>query len=87
MLSCAMRPSISQIAAQSAEPARLYPANTLNGVRIVPSSAEDTVDSPGTNFEINSSGAPQRSNCVRVRRTQESGDSDTRHSSAITCRP
>ncbi len=70
-----------------AEPTRLYSANVLNGVRMVPSNADDTVDKPGMNFAISSIGAPQRSNCVRVRRTQESGDNDTRHSSAMTCLP
>ena len=49
--------------------------------------ADDTVESPGTNLAISSIGAPQRSNCERVRRTHESGDSDSRHSSAITWRP
>src|SRR4029450_4137030 len=50
------------------------------GRRTMPAIAVATEANPGMNFATISDGAPQRAKIISVWRTQESGDSDTRHS-------
>lgn len=84
MLSCTTRPSSGQSITHAAEPTKLYNVNLLNGMRMVPSNADGTVDRPGTNFAISSTDVLRYSNYVRACRIQESGNSNMRYSNVMT---
>src|ERR1700744_800162 len=55
--------------------------------RVIPDSATVILPRPGTNLTNNNATGPILVNTVSVWRTQESGESETLHSSASTRRP
>ena len=73
--------------AQITTPMPLKTRNDGQPRRVAPASGGAMVERPGMNFESTSVSFPQRSKRNSVWRTQESGESDTRHRSFITRRP
>ena len=79
-----MRPSTRKPSVQISAATRLVGQEARFDMPRAPAIGGATTDTPGTNLAAISDRPPQRPRMDSLRRTQESADSEMRHSSRIT---